>query len=194
MNAISSDKPLTFEEHGLTIIYGDNGSGKSGYARSADSPLTALDALLEKAEAAPKTISELKEEEARLLVGLWAKNRGYDGAGLGYLIEMSKRYYDRRRQEQTLKKGDRVAILGLGIAVVEEVDGKWIQVALWNRVVLRILRKELLWDERNLRQFLSHLKLFLKFDRAVAELARVGRLVSRPPLGRSRHQGRSRAR
>jgi hypothetical protein len=33
VNALSSDKPLAFEPIGLTIIYGDNASGKSGYAR-----------------------------------------------------------------------------------------------------------------------------------------------------------------
>ena len=33
VNALASDLPLTFELNGLTIIYGDNGSGKSGYAR-----------------------------------------------------------------------------------------------------------------------------------------------------------------
>lgn len=33
VNALASDKPLTFEATGLTIIYGDNASGKSGYAR-----------------------------------------------------------------------------------------------------------------------------------------------------------------
>ena len=33
VNALSSEQPLTFEPHGLTIVYGDNGSGKSGYAR-----------------------------------------------------------------------------------------------------------------------------------------------------------------
>jgi energy-coupling factor transporter ATP-binding protein EcfA2 len=33
VNALVSDKPLTFDEAGITIIYGDNGSGKSGYAR-----------------------------------------------------------------------------------------------------------------------------------------------------------------
>lgn len=33
VNALASEKPLTFEATGLTIIYGDNGSGKSGYAR-----------------------------------------------------------------------------------------------------------------------------------------------------------------
>ncbi len=33
VNALASDKPLTFEPTGFTIIYGDNASGKSGYAR-----------------------------------------------------------------------------------------------------------------------------------------------------------------
>ena len=33
VNALASDQPLTFEPNGLTIVYGDNGSGKSGYAR-----------------------------------------------------------------------------------------------------------------------------------------------------------------
>lgn len=33
VNALASDEPLTFNLEGLTIVYGDNGSGKSGYAR-----------------------------------------------------------------------------------------------------------------------------------------------------------------
>jgi energy-coupling factor transporter ATP-binding protein EcfA2 len=33
VNALESKDPLTFEKHGLTIVYGDNASGKSGYAR-----------------------------------------------------------------------------------------------------------------------------------------------------------------
>lgn len=32
-NALASEDPLTFAASGLTIVYGDNGSGKSGYAR-----------------------------------------------------------------------------------------------------------------------------------------------------------------
>ncbi len=32
-NALESENPLTFEATGLTVIYGDNGSGKSGYSR-----------------------------------------------------------------------------------------------------------------------------------------------------------------
>lgn len=33
VNALAPDQRLTFRREGLTIIYGDNGSGKSGYAR-----------------------------------------------------------------------------------------------------------------------------------------------------------------
>jgi len=33
VNALASDRPLTFEPTGLTFVYGDNASGKSGYAR-----------------------------------------------------------------------------------------------------------------------------------------------------------------
>lgn len=33
VNQISSDRTLTFSETGITVIYGGNGSGKSGYAR-----------------------------------------------------------------------------------------------------------------------------------------------------------------
>ena len=33
VNALSTTTPLTFPERGLTVVYGDNGSGKSGYAR-----------------------------------------------------------------------------------------------------------------------------------------------------------------
>lgn len=33
VNALESKDPLTFQSHGLTIVYGDNASGKSGYAR-----------------------------------------------------------------------------------------------------------------------------------------------------------------
>ena len=33
VNALESDVPLSFAAEGLTIVYGDNGSGKSGYAR-----------------------------------------------------------------------------------------------------------------------------------------------------------------
>ncbi|CAL8979504.1 hypothetical protein CELL_03205 [Cellulomonas sp. T2.31MG-18] len=33
VNALACDQTLTFASHGLTVVYGNNGSGKSGYAR-----------------------------------------------------------------------------------------------------------------------------------------------------------------
>jgi hypothetical protein len=84
-------------------------------------------------------------------IPLWDKDSGYSPAGRDYLIEMSKSYYDRRRQERTLKQGDRLAILGRGIAVVEHVDGKEVHAVLWSKNVVRIGRKEIIWDEGNAR-------------------------------------------
>jgi hypothetical protein len=84
-------------------------------------------------------------------MSLWGKNSGFDPAGLDYLIERSKRYYDRRQRDRTLKKGDRVAVLGRGIAVIEQVDGKEVHAALWNTNMVRIGRKDVVWDEGNMR-------------------------------------------
>jgi hypothetical protein len=84
-------------------------------------------------------------------ISLWGKRSGFDPAGLDYLIERSKGYYDRRQRDRNLKRGDRVAILGRSIAVVEQIDGKWIQAVVWNKCTLRIARKEIFWDERDMR-------------------------------------------
>ena len=43
VNALLPDQRLTFGDSGLTIIYGDNASGKSGYARLIRQAVTARD-------------------------------------------------------------------------------------------------------------------------------------------------------
>jgi hypothetical protein len=48
-------------------------------------------------------------------------------------------------------RGDRVAVLGRGIAVVERVDGKEVHVVVLNKCTLRIAREEIVWDGRNMR-------------------------------------------
>ena len=112
--------------------------------------------------------SDTKEMESRLgalaaygteifIVGggqsipLCRKGSGFDAAGLDYLIGKRTQYYDRRQRDRTLMKGDRVAVLGRGIAVVEHVDSTWIHAVVWNKCSLRIVRKEIVWDERNMR-------------------------------------------
>jgi len=84
-------------------------------------------------------------------IPMWTKDSGYDSAGLDYLLKRSKQYCDRRRQEQILKTGDRVALLALGIGVVEQVDGNDVHLMLGNRHRLKISRKHVAWDRQNTR-------------------------------------------
>jgi len=112
--------------------------------------------------------SDTKEMESRLealaaygtdifIVGggqsipLCRKGSGFDAAGLDYLIGKRTQYYARRQRDRTLMRGDRVAVLGRGIAVVEHADDTEIHALLRNRSVIRIARKEIVWDERNMR-------------------------------------------
>jgi preprotein translocase subunit YajC len=85
-------------------------------------------------------------------VALWKHGSGLDPAGLDYAIKTRKHYNVRRQQERTLKKDDRVAVLGHAIAVVEQVAGREVHVALGNRLGLRIGRKEIVVNEQNNRR------------------------------------------
>ncbi len=112
--------------------------------------------------------SDTKEMESRLealaaystdifIVGggqsipLCRKGSGFDAAGLDYLIGKRTHYYDRRQRDRTLVRGDRVAVLGRGIAVVERADETEVHALLRNRIMLRIARKCIRWDGQNMR-------------------------------------------
>jgi hypothetical protein len=112
--------------------------------------------------------SDTKEMEARLgalaaydidifMLGggrnipLCRKGSGYDATGIDYLVGMSKQYYDRRQRDRTLMKGDRVAVLGRGIAVVEHTNDAEVQALLRNRTMVRMRRNDVAWNQRNLR-------------------------------------------
>ncbi len=112
--------------------------------------------------------SDTKEMESRLealaaystdifIVGggqsipLCRKGSGFDAAGLDYLIGKRTHYYDRRQRDRTLMRGDRVAVLGRGIAVVERADETEVHALLRNRIMLRIARKCIRWDGQNMR-------------------------------------------
>jgi len=82
---------------------------------------------------------------------LWKHGSGFDAAGLDYLIKARKEYYASRQLERTLKKGDRVAILGRGIAVVEQTDDNEALVVLSNRLELKIARKDIVFNQQNMR-------------------------------------------
>ena len=85
------------------------------------------------------------------IMPLWVRGSGYDAAALDLLVQRCKGWYAQHARERRIKRGDRVAILGRGIAVVEQADDKEVHVLLWNRSGLRIGRKDIVWDERNMR-------------------------------------------
>ncbi len=69
---------------------------------------------------------------------------------MDYLIKTRQQHYVRRQRERTLKKGDRVALLGRGIAVVEQTADRDVVVVLGNRDMLRIPRSEIVLNQQNM--------------------------------------------
>jgi hypothetical protein len=84
-------------------------------------------------------------------VPLWRNGSGYDATGVDYLINWRKGYYVRHGSDRTLRKGDRVALVGRGIAVVEETDDKNVGLVLGNKQTLRVARKDIALNEHNMR-------------------------------------------
>ncbi len=84
-------------------------------------------------------------------VPLWRKGCGIDASGLDLLVRRCSAWYARRAEERRLKQGDRIAVLGHGIAVVEKADTNQVQAVLGGRSVLRIEREKVVWDEHNMR-------------------------------------------
>jgi preprotein translocase subunit YajC len=84
-------------------------------------------------------------------IRLWKSGAGYDVDGLDYIISLRQQHYLRQQQERTLIKGDRVALLGRGIAVVQEADDEMALVVLGNGVSVRIARKSIVLNKQNMR-------------------------------------------
>jgi hypothetical protein len=84
-------------------------------------------------------------------IPLCRRGSGYDAAGLDYLIGKRTEYYVRRQRDRTLMKGDRVAVLGRGIAVVEHADETEVEALLGNKTILRMRRNDIAWNRQNMR-------------------------------------------
>jgi preprotein translocase subunit YajC len=84
-------------------------------------------------------------------IRLWKREAGYDADGLDHIISLRQQHYLRQQQERTLRKGDRVALLRRGIAVVQQADHEVAVVALGNGVSLRIARKNIVKNKQNMR-------------------------------------------
>jgi hypothetical protein len=84
-------------------------------------------------------------------IPLCRKGLGFDAVGLDYLIGKRTEYYVRRQRDRSLMKGDRVAVLGHGIVVVEHADDREVQALLRNRIIVRMRRKDIAWNRQNIR-------------------------------------------
>src|SRR5437667_7979668 len=65
---------------------------------------------------------------------LWTRGSGYEQAGLDYLVEVRKQGFERRRR--ILKRDDRVAVIGRGIAIVRMIYEGQVCAVLSNQTVL----------------------------------------------------------
>jgi preprotein translocase subunit YajC len=110
--------------------------------------LTEIDARLKTLIAFGTDIFILGEYES---ICFWKNGSGFDATGLDYVIKTRKEYYVRRQLERILKKGDRVALLGRGIVVVEQADEQDTVLVLGNKLELRIARKDIVFNQHNLR-------------------------------------------
>ena len=93
VNALKPGEELSFNTNGLTVIYGDNGSGKSGYAR-----------VLKKA-----CRSRSKSEE-RILPNIYTEEVGSASATIDYRIDSQN-----RRQEWTADDEHATALLAVSV-------------------------------------------------------------------------------
>jgi len=84
-------------------------------------------------------------------IPLCRRGSGFDAAGLDYLIGKRTQYYARRQRDRTLMRGDRVAVLRREIAVVEQADDKQVHALLRNRIMLRMRRDDIVWNQQNVR-------------------------------------------
>lgn len=84
-------------------------------------------------------------------IPLWRKVSGLDAAGLEFLMSRSQEWYVERSRERAIKPGDRIAVRGRGIALVEQVIDGHVRAKLWNKRMLSIGYKCIRWDEQNMR-------------------------------------------
>jgi hypothetical protein len=147
--------------HGEVYLWGNVVEHKRGwraqfaYPKSLFLPPEAIPFTLTEIDARVKTLTAFdtdifilgKQESIRF----WKNGSGFDAAGLDYLIKTRKEHYLRRLEERTLKEGDRVAVLGRGIAVVKQTDNRKVLAVLGSGLVLTIARKDIVMNQQNRR-------------------------------------------
>lgn len=106
VNALASDQSLTFRQAGLTIVYGDNGAGKSGYAR-----------ILKQACRA-----RLESKPAPILTNIYEQAAGVPRAKLSYTVNGQNRQIDWQSGTPSRAELSAVSVFDARTATVH-VDG-----------------------------------------------------------------------
>lgn len=84
-------------------------------------------------------------------ISLWRKESGIDASALDFLMSRAEKWYRRHKHARTLGRGDRIAVLGRGVAVVKDLDEKHVHAVLWNRQMVTMNRSGIFWDKPNAR-------------------------------------------
>jgi len=147
--------------HGEVCLWGSVVENEMGwraeyaYPKSLVLPLDLLPRGMGRCETWLKRLAaydcEISIAAKERMVPLWARCSGYNATGIDLVIQQCQSWYTGRREERRIKPGDRVAVLGCGIAVVGRVDGECIYAQMLNRSMLRIGRKHVLWNAGNMR-------------------------------------------
>ncbi|MBI2566408.1 MAG: hypothetical protein HYV63_05180 [Candidatus Schekmanbacteria bacterium] len=96
LNAIPDGQTLTFGSDGLTIVYGDNGTGKSGFARVLRSACQARGSI------------------AEVLSNVYADQPGCPGACVQYLVSGSTPVFNWRKAGDVAPEDLRAVSISLG--------------------------------------------------------------------------------
>jgi hypothetical protein len=87
---------------------------------------------------------------------LWSKTQGTQDAGVDFLLRRGAKWYQHRSQKRDLQIGDRVAVKGQGIAIVEKIEGDSVTLALFLTNLLSVQLPDIKWDEHNYRWAAEH--------------------------------------
>ena len=147
--------------HGETYLWGTVVEHTLGYRaqfaypKSIVLPHGTIPFKLTEAESRLQTLMSYGVEllicKAKSTISLWSKESGFNAAAFDYLIGVHKRYYEDCLRERVLKQGDRVALLGKGIALVVQAGDCEICLALHKKIKLRVRRKDVVWNRQNMR-------------------------------------------
>jgi len=147
--------------HGETYLWGTVVEHRLGYRaqfaypKNLVLPLDTIPFKMSEAESRLETLLaygvDISVSKGEGTISLWSKEAGFNYAGFDYLIAFRKKYYETCLQVRTLNQGDRVALLGKGIALVALAEDGEVHLNLWNRVKLRLRRRAIVWNQGNLR-------------------------------------------